>query len=380
MKKILLYTFIIILLIPSISSAQDSYTLLEPLPCIDGVDAVCDKGLVKDIQLDTYINYIFKFSIALAAFLSVIMIIWGGFEYMLSEALPLKLEGKARIYNAITGLLMVLASYLILRTIDPRLVLIDSSIPQLSLPVQDMEKYYESLVLNLDSYTNETQRKINAMVEKNRENLTKIVALEQKGTQRTEEENLELARLKGEVSENNVTIYSDLATEIGYIDYQKAIDILMNESRTDEDLMNLTLYYDPRAKVVPNTRYTRDQVIDREGKPTGKKAGDLPTDTPNVLQNSFNAQINRIVKIDPQKAQMLEKQRDLYIDLIKDEYESTTWIYDTRSLRGLLIEAGAKLKEENIIKVTKETGIDADIYKKIIQNRINRINKALNKI
>ncbi len=136
--KIIKIILILLVLIPSISKA-DTYKLIEPLPCIDGT-ANCTPGsttgsTTQSIDLGTYINYIFKFSIALAAFLAVVMIIWGGFQYMISEAVSGKLEGKGKIWNAITGLIMILSSYLILRTIDPRLVQIYSEIPPIGIKI-----------------------------------------------------------------------------------------------------------------------------------------------------------------------------------------------------------------------------------------------------
>ncbi|MEK7213819.1 MAG: hypothetical protein AAB637_01755, partial [Patescibacteria group bacterium] len=75
MKKLLLLILISLILSPTISKAvDDKYTLLEPLPCIQGVGD-CNVGTMQEeISLDDYIGYIFKFAIALAAFLAVIMI------------------------------------------------------------------------------------------------------------------------------------------------------------------------------------------------------------------------------------------------------------------------------------------------------------------
>ena len=130
----------VILLIPGLCDAQttpgtvsgdDKYTLLEPLPCIDGVGGCASDKSQTDISLNDYIGYIYKFAIAVAAFLAVFMIIWGGFEYMLSDSITSKSDARNKFKNAATGLLMVLASYLILRTIDPRLVEINTSLPKI---------------------------------------------------------------------------------------------------------------------------------------------------------------------------------------------------------------------------------------------------------
>ena len=140
MKK-LLYILLTLTLVLGALSAQaadtvvnDKYTLLEPLPCIEGTGNNCVKNEpIKQIDFNTYLAYIFKFGIAIAGFLAIVMIIVGGFEYMLSEAPFAKTNGKDRMTNAIIGLLGVLTSYLILVTIDPRLVQINSALPRIEI-------------------------------------------------------------------------------------------------------------------------------------------------------------------------------------------------------------------------------------------------------
>jgi hypothetical protein len=52
----------------------------------------------------------------------VLMIVIGGMEYILGATPFQKGDGKERIINAFTGLILALAAYLILVTISPRLV------------------------------------------------------------------------------------------------------------------------------------------------------------------------------------------------------------------------------------------------------------------
>jgi hypothetical protein len=126
-------------LLPGVAFGQvntSSYTLLEPLPCIEGTGQNCTNSIngvssISEVNIENYIRYVFKLAIAIAVFLATVEIIWGGFEWMLSAVPYVKLEGKKRISNAIFGLLAALASYLILRTIDPRLVLVNTRLPQI---------------------------------------------------------------------------------------------------------------------------------------------------------------------------------------------------------------------------------------------------------
>ena len=119
------------------ASPDTTYTLLEPLPCVDaGNNAGCTVGqqITGAVNFKTYVNNAFSLIIALAAVASVMMIVYGGFQYMTSTIPGVKSDGKEKIQNALTGLLLVLSAYLILRTIDPRLVQIpDTLVPQLSL-------------------------------------------------------------------------------------------------------------------------------------------------------------------------------------------------------------------------------------------------------
>ena len=106
-----------------------SYTLLEPLPCVNGNGIDCVAGTqIEKVNFKDYVQYMFNLLIALAAVAAVFMIVWGGFEYMSAEAPGMKSDGLKKVENAIYGLLLVLCSYLILRTVDPRLVEIPSTL------------------------------------------------------------------------------------------------------------------------------------------------------------------------------------------------------------------------------------------------------------
>ncbi len=79
--------------------------------------------------LTEYLSFIFPVAIGLAATLAIIMIVIGGLEYILSPVPGKKEEGKKRIIEAIWGLILALAAYLILNTINPDLVALKLTIP-----------------------------------------------------------------------------------------------------------------------------------------------------------------------------------------------------------------------------------------------------------
>ncbi len=88
----------------------DQYTPLVQLPGIDTATAN---------NLPRYLEAMFKLAIGLSALFAVVIIVLGGIQYMTSETLGGKSEGKDRIKQALSGLLLAIASYLILYTINP---------------------------------------------------------------------------------------------------------------------------------------------------------------------------------------------------------------------------------------------------------------------
>lgn len=68
---------------------------------------------------ESILSALFKASIYFTVILSVIMIIIGGVEYMGSESVFKKGEGKERIFAALSGLLIALVSILLISTILP---------------------------------------------------------------------------------------------------------------------------------------------------------------------------------------------------------------------------------------------------------------------
>jgi len=98
------------------SGGKFIFTLLQPLPR-EGDD------LKTNVTLKEYLTWAFRFVLALAGFLAVMMIVIGGVEYIISGASEaMRGEAKKRIENAIWGLVLALVSYLVLYTINPSLV------------------------------------------------------------------------------------------------------------------------------------------------------------------------------------------------------------------------------------------------------------------
>ncbi len=99
------------------------YTLLEKLPIGPANE------LVEKVTTATYIPGLFKLIIGIAGVLAVVKIIWGGVQYMSTDAFQGKNDAKATIENALWGLLLAMGAWLIVYSIDPELVNFNLDIP-----------------------------------------------------------------------------------------------------------------------------------------------------------------------------------------------------------------------------------------------------------
>ncbi len=75
--------------------------------------------VTTEMTYAAYINNLFKLVISLSAILAVLVIIYGGFEYMTASAGVTKKNGMERIQGAVTGLLLLMSVTLILQVINP---------------------------------------------------------------------------------------------------------------------------------------------------------------------------------------------------------------------------------------------------------------------
>lgn len=111
---------------PPAQPTQYEYTVLAPLPGTTKADSL-------KTDLPTYLPGIFNLAIGLSAAFAVFMIVLGGFQYMSTDALQKKQDGKQRIQNAIYGLFLVIGAWLILYTINPNLLKLDLNIESVSI-------------------------------------------------------------------------------------------------------------------------------------------------------------------------------------------------------------------------------------------------------
>ena len=127
-KKIILILILTTIFVPTflVIAADDlSYTVLAPLP--GTTDCTLDDGTTIQAYeckttLEKYVPGMFKLAIGLSAVWAVLMIVLGGIQYISTDAIFKKEEGRKRIENAVYGLVLVIAAWLILATINPALL------------------------------------------------------------------------------------------------------------------------------------------------------------------------------------------------------------------------------------------------------------------
>lgn len=200
---------------PKDNDQNPTYTPLEPLPCVPGGGIDCTKADPNKIDFQNYVQYFFNAFIYICAGAAVFMIVWGGFQYMVTTSFTEKSAGLEKAKNAILGLLIVLSSYLFLRTIDPRLVAIPTTL------VEPLNISYESTTNKLLGGLNS---EANKYFEQNQEAKAKIDA--------TRADQAELLKQKADLERNIL----ELASQSGIS--QKTVSDICRATgvTTDSDL------------------------------------------------------------------------------------------------------------------------------------------------
>lgn len=92
-----------------------------PIPGFSFTSATEENGLVAVPYLSQYINAIYRYMTAIVLTVAIVMVMIGGFKYLLS-ATPLGVsDGKKMITDSLIGMVLVLGAYVILNTINPNL-------------------------------------------------------------------------------------------------------------------------------------------------------------------------------------------------------------------------------------------------------------------
>ncbi len=88
----------------------------------------------QPIKMDTYLSGMIKLIIAVAGTLSILMLVIAGTKYVAASISPIaKKDAIGDIQNALIGLTLVLSSYLLLNTLNPKLVSFSLMLPSIAL-------------------------------------------------------------------------------------------------------------------------------------------------------------------------------------------------------------------------------------------------------
>ena len=102
------------LLLPAI---QPALALEVNYPTLNGISLDSDSTLVQSIK------YFFTFALAIAGILAILIIVISGAQILLSGGSPQAMgDAKERILGAVLGIVLLMASFIIMRTINPQLV------------------------------------------------------------------------------------------------------------------------------------------------------------------------------------------------------------------------------------------------------------------
>jgi hypothetical protein len=99
---------------------SNSVNLLQPL----GSQTTITPGR-NGIQ--DYVGQMFPIFLGVTVALAIFMITWGGMQYIFSRVPGIKGTGRQRIESAFWGLLIALAAWILLQTINPQLNILGST-------------------------------------------------------------------------------------------------------------------------------------------------------------------------------------------------------------------------------------------------------------
>ena len=121
-RQLVVVLAFVVVLLPSVTWAQ-GFTNLVNIPGLEG-----EEGLRE------YLAAFFYLSIGIAALLAVVKLVIAGARYMLSDVANQKEAAKADIRGAVIGLLIILATYILLNTINTQILETDIALQPYEFP------------------------------------------------------------------------------------------------------------------------------------------------------------------------------------------------------------------------------------------------------
>lgn len=130
MKRVIFTIILSLLLLIVITQNVNAVDLILDYPDIRGIGKL---GEGEAATLPGAIKYIFLFALGLVGFVALLAMMIAAVLYVTSAGNPSRMgDAKDRIMAAILGIIILLASVLILRTISPDLVNLNISMPEIN--------------------------------------------------------------------------------------------------------------------------------------------------------------------------------------------------------------------------------------------------------
>lgn len=111
----------------SVDSGEAPFTPIIPvlgveIPGFSFTPATEENGIISVPYLGQYVNALYRYLTAIVLTVAIVMVVYGGFQYLLA-ATPLGVKnGKKTITDALIGMGLVLGAYVILNTVNPSLL------------------------------------------------------------------------------------------------------------------------------------------------------------------------------------------------------------------------------------------------------------------
>ena len=120
---------------------KDCYQFLEALPTSEGdLTSVNTAATGKKGGLGDFISFVFEIGVGIAGIVGVIMLTVYGFQYAANDKNIATFEAlKDRITKIILGLLLLLSIFIILRTINPDLLILEPEINEAKLKIESIQ-------------------------------------------------------------------------------------------------------------------------------------------------------------------------------------------------------------------------------------------------
>lgn len=99
---------------------------VQPLTNLPGLQEASQGGI------GPFINNLYKYGVGLGAIMAVLIIMYGGFQYMTSEAVGSKSAGKEDIQRAILGLILLMSPVLVFGVINKDILNLDFNLGRLN--------------------------------------------------------------------------------------------------------------------------------------------------------------------------------------------------------------------------------------------------------